>query len=1034
MKVKKLITLVIQLVVAVVLIVGIAVTNVILKPLEEQITSFLSQPIVDEEALAASSASGQELSARIVEEGAILFKNANDTLPLDYQKEKKVNVFGWRSVDWILGSVGPNASGGVASETGNYNTNVGFLKALKNYGIQYNTRLQNMYENYKEPDNALPGPGNPHISNFVPLVEPDFDNKEYYSDDLLDYSEKYSEVAFVVIGRMAGEGMNANASTQLKRGPGNVDDNTRHYLEISTEEEKLLRYVGANYDKVIVLLSVSNQFECGFLNTIEGIDACLYVGFTGTRGVNGLPKVLWGEVSPSGHTVDTFAYDLWTNPANKFSGGSYLDYGRSYTDYIEGIYVGYKWYETADVEGFWEGYTSPYAPGKTGYDAVVQFPFGYGGSYNTYSWEVTDMSVAPGASITNQTKITVKLNVTNNGLVPGRDSIQAYVTQPYTPGEIEKASIALCSIAKTEIIQPGATVPVEITVDAYDFMSYDCYDMNENGHKGYELEEGNYVLKLMTDAHNVKQVTYGGSAQSAEFTYVVDQTINVDTDPITGQTVKNLFTGADAVDATPLDGGEKDGTYPVQINWFKRQNSQGECTFPAQADWTNARRNATPSAKRDPKASVHGVSTEWANATGNDEFGNPIPTTAPTWGANNGKKVYANNQITELGKQLGKDYNDPAWDSLLDQVTTAEVVELFNAYYGSDPMASVGKPKLADFDGPAQIKGFTSAPRGTGYPTMVLLASTWNPNLAYEFGQSYGKDMVSVGVYGIWGWAMDTHRTSWFGRNHESPSEDGVLAGIIVANAVKGLHTQGRYSFIKHFALYGTGNQHRYLSEQTFREVYLRGFRMAFVEGGALGCMTTYQGIGSENSETTRALLTGVLRNEWQFKGAITTDAHGTNEYADGLFYSGGNFGMGNRLGTTGLVYDTSATPRVQHRLRDSAHQVLYMWLHADYLADQYNEYVKLLEDFDKGTVNKETYIAQNPEKWAEYQERYPVSATGSEVMSSTSIYTWEWYAPTLNIISVSGYIACAMWIVLALIGFFYKDEKAEQTSEGGKE
>lgn len=166
-----------------------------------------------------------------------MFKNENDALPLDYSKDKKVNVFGWRSVDWIHGSVGPNASGGVAPETGDYSTNIGLLKALKNYGISYNARLQAMYESYHKPDNALPGFGNPHISNFVPLVEPDINNKSYYSDELLEYSKSFSDVAIVVIGRMAGEGMNASSSSQSKRGDGNTDDSTRHYLEISTRKK-----------------------------------------------------------------------------------------------------------------------------------------------------------------------------------------------------------------------------------------------------------------------------------------------------------------------------------------------------------------------------------------------------------------------------------------------------------------------------------------------------------------------------------------------------------------------------------------------------------------------------------------------------------------------------------------------------------------------------------------------------------------------------------------------------------------------------
>ena len=210
----------------------------------------------------------------------------------------------------------------------------------------------------------------------------------------------------------------------------------------------------------------------------------------------------------------------------------------------------------------------------------------------------------------------------------------------------------------------------------------------------------------------------------------------------------------------------------------------------------------------------------------------------------------------------------------------AEATDIINNYYGSDAINSVGKPYLADFDGPSQIKGFNYAPRGTGFPTMVVIAATWNPNLAYEFGKAYGDDMKALGVFGVWGWAIDTHRTAFFGRNHESPSEDATLASVIVTNAVKGLNTRGRYCFLKHFALYGYGGDNIWTTEQALRENYLRPFHDAVVDGGALGMMTTYQGVGAEHSETTEALLSGVLRGEWDFKGAITTDYIGNGPIA----------------------------------------------------------------------------------------------------------------------------------------------------------
>ena len=386
----KIAKLIINFVLIAIIIAALSVGTWVMYRYEQEVNTFLSPPIVDYDALSVSSESGQEMSRRIMTEGAVMLKN-NGALPLDYSTDKKVNVFGWRSIDWIYGSEGRNASGGVAPEKDNFDENVDIYKALNKYGIDYNTRLYDMYYDYLEPDHQSANLKGVHIDALTPLKEP---GMSYYSSELLEYSETYSETAIVVIGRMAGEGMNAK-EVQEKKGAGTVTDYNRHYLEISTEEEALLTYCGANFENVIVLMNVANPFEMGFLETIPGIDACLYIGFTGTRAAQALPALLYGETSPSGRTVDTFAYDLWTNPANVFKGGlSYTDYGRSYVDYVENVYVGYKWYETAYAEGIWDDYTRTGENGEqlTGYDAVVQFPLGYGMSYNEYSWEVGDIT------------------------------------------------------------------------------------------------------------------------------------------------------------------------------------------------------------------------------------------------------------------------------------------------------------------------------------------------------------------------------------------------------------------------------------------------------------------------------------------------------------------------------------------------------------------------------------------------------------------------------------------------------------------
>ena len=373
---------IVSLILIVVIGVGTIVGNWAVEQFQGEIGTLLSPAIVDTESMEISSAQGQAMAAQIMEEGAVLLQNNNNTLPLDYSKVKKVNVFGWRSVDWIYGSEGANASGGVSPEDDDFSKNVDLFKALKQYGIQYNERLEKMYYTYVQPDHQSADLKGQHINNLINLREPNINDKAYYSDDLLSYSESYSDTAIVVIGRMAGENMDITTNKQNKEGPGASGDSTRHYLEISTEEEALLKYVGQTYENVIVIMNTSNAFECGFLETIPGIDACLYVGYTGTRAASAIPKLLYGEVSPSGHTVDTFAYDAFTNPANiwavRFS--KYTDFNRTYNDFIENIYVGYKWYETADAEGYWNDFSNQFGQG---FEAVVQIPFGFGLSYNT---------------------------------------------------------------------------------------------------------------------------------------------------------------------------------------------------------------------------------------------------------------------------------------------------------------------------------------------------------------------------------------------------------------------------------------------------------------------------------------------------------------------------------------------------------------------------------------------------------------------------------------------------------------------------
>lgn len=990
-KKKGLIPLIIKYAVCIVMTAILIVGTNIAFYYEMEINTVLAPPIVDETKLNQATAEGQKMSARIMEEGTVLLKNENSTLPLNVDTDGKVNVFGWHSVDWLYGTGGGSASsGGVLPEDGDFSKNIDFLKALNEYGIEYNEELTSMYKKYFKPFYLASGWKSGNFVEAQKLVEPDINDKTYYSDTLLKNAKEYSDTAIMVISRLCGEN-SGNPKNQPKNGPnGATTDSTRHYLELSTEEEALLTYLGTNFKNVIVLINNCNQMELGLLETIPGIDACMYVGYTGTRGAVGIPKLLYGETSPSGRLVDTFAYDLFTNPSVIWGTTPYED-GGWHMDKVAGIYLGYKWYETADVMGLWSaenGY-------EKGYEGVVQYPFGYGLSYTDFEWTVDDIkvdekSVAKGAEIKENSKIEFTVTVKNTGEAKGREVVEIFGTAPYTNGEIEKSAVELVGYGKTNELDPGASETIKVTVDMYDIASYDCYDKNNDGHTGYELDKGEYVFKLSKNSHVVNTVNYNGKAEKGEFNFNLAETKHIDKDPVTKQTVKNLFTGDDAVDIVPIDDTTE--TFTPDIPWITRAGLKTPKEITEL--YNNSKRQKNPKLEGYDKTSSARWA-EWDKETV-DVFGNEVNQTKPTWGASGDKKLAVNGVITDLGKKLGADYNAPEWEEVLNQITFNEAYAEINRYYGSKAIDSVGKPKLTDLDGPTQVKGYNQAPRGTGYPSMVVIAQTWNQELAYEYGQSFGTDMKAVGVSGLWGFACDLHIDAFFGRNNESPSEDPFLAGTTMAKAVSGVNTRGRYTFLKHFAVYQSGIDKTFMSEQTFRETHLKAFRKAFVDGGALGAMMSYQSVGAEISEYSQGLITGVLRGEWQFKGAITTDANMEVHYKlEGLIRCGGNFGMGMELGRTGITYSVSSTTgRMQNRMREAMHQILYTWLHADY-----NERVYL------ETAQDKSYI------------------------SSTSINSWEWWKPF--IISLDVVIGCVMlfWLISATTGFVEKNRKEENAA-----
>ena len=939
-----------SLVVAAAITAGLIVGNNIAKANENNINSILCPPIVHKDSLEKSRETGQSMAKQIVEEGSVLLKNNDNVLPLDLGYDR-VNVFGWASVDWAYGANSSSCSGRVMAEDSKRESLVGLYEALTKYQIEYNPDLKEMYEKYAAPYNyATKDPGSVNNDNVITLHEPEISDATYYTQKLLDDALDYSDVALVVITRNAGEDIPADRAMK-KAGKNYVNESNKIYLDLSIEEEHLLKYVGNNYDKVVVIVNSPAAMDLSFLNTIPGLDAAIQVGFTGTHGAESIPALLWGDKTPSGHLVDTYLYDRTLSFAYRakntasFTGGL----SKNFFEYIENIYVGYRWYETADAEQYWDEYQREILNEKddpitvTGYDAVVQYPFGYGLSYTDFEYSLEDTYFTKNGEKINQLDVDgeyhINLKVTNVGDFPGKDVAEVYLEAPYYVGEIEKSSKSLVGYEKTIELAPNKSEILDIEIQLSDCLSYDCYDKNNNGHTGYELDKGTYKFHLGKNSHeDILMNANGKNNQPGVVSFDVSTTVDVNKDKYTGAEVDNLFTGEDAVDGYPIDAVEEN----YSPDYISREN------FPDIQQFEGTKSRPASSKIMETYFFDKAKGDAWDNATV-DKFGNDVYNEEVVWGVNHDMKVYENNEVTELGYQLGEDYDDPEWEPLLEQVTVNEVINTVNKSYGTPAVASVGKPKLNEVDGPAQIKCYyQQPPRGTGYPCEVVLAQTWNKELAEDFGLSFAQDMNSVSINGMWGWGCNLHRTPVGGRNWEYYSEDPFISGKTIANAVKGLLKGGRYCYLKHFCMNESETRKKegftFTTEQALRECYFKPFQMAIQEGGAVGIMTSFNRIGAVYSGGSEASITGVARNEWGFKGAIITDwadLGGSYMSIDQQLRSGGDLGMNVELnGYSGarFTYSEQSTRRLQHQMKEVMHHVLYSWLRSQYLNKEYNE------------------------------------------------------------------------------------------------
>jgi len=992
---------------------GLVIGNVYAMQNQNNLDTILCPPVVNYEEWKKSQEKGQAMSKQIIDEGSVLLKNNDNVLPLDIADSDRVNVFGWASVDWAYGANSSSCSGRVMAETSSADDLVDLYKALQAYGLKYNTELKNMYTKYFSPYvYALKTPDKVNNNNVITLHEPNINDKNFYSDSLLENAKNFSDTAIVVITRNAGEDIPADR-TMMKGGAGAATENEKIYLDLSIEEENLLKYVGETYDKVVVVINTPIAMDLSFLNTIPGLDAALQVGFTGTQGASEIPKLLYGDVTPSGHLVDTVAYDRNSSFSMKTKSGAKWKSGgnnKQFFEYIENIYVGYRWYETADAEDYWIDYTLDVLDDQDasyearGFDAVVQYPFGYGLSYTSFSWVMQGYEIRDGGELINNitptSEITFKVKVTNTGDYAGKDVVQIYLTAPYYDGEIEKSYVSLVGYEKTIELEPGKSQILSVKVDVNDCLSYDCYDKNNNGHTGYELDRGTYQFKFMSNSHEIKQVKFSDMDKEESdgiVSFNVRETMNVDVDKYTGATVRNLFTGDDAIDGYPIDAVEDD----YAPDYLERSDFTDISTF------EGIKPRDASQKLNDTYAFTKEKGDEWDHAT-EDKFGNPTFQDEVLWGVDNGLKLYDNKgNPTELGYELGADYDDPRWEDVLAQITVSECLGVINKSYGTEAINSVGKPKMGELDGPAQIKCYyQDPPRGTGYPSAVVIAQTWNTDLAEDFGLSFASDMSNVGIFGLWGWGTNIHRTPVGGRNWEYYSEDPFISGQTLAHAVKGLNNGGRYNYIKHFCLNESESNKvegfTFTTEQAYREIYLKPFQIAIEQGGALGIMTSFNRIGAVYSGGSEASLTGVVRGEWGFKGSIITDWANNGGYMsiDHQLRAGGDLGMNNNLNgykNAQFDYSANAPARLQHQMKEAMHHVLYTGLRSQYLNKVYNE---------------------NPDM-------------NDKVIPTGSIESWKWWRVLLVDADVLIGGLLVLWVVISFLPDKKNTNATEQKQEG---
>ena len=844
---------------------------------------------------------GDDLNVKIEEEGAVLLLNEDNALPI--AKGSKVSVFGKNSVNLVLGGSGSGGGSGEGAAT--------LFDGLKAGDIEYNPELKEFYEGSASGKGRSSSPKLSDSSAASPTLDIGETPISSYSSALINSFKQYNDAAIVVISRLGGESWDLPRLQNTAN--GGIEGN--HYLQLDQNEYDLLDMVTSRFKKVVIVLNTLTSFQCDFISEYNNtsdkrIDAVLWIGGPGKTGAKAFGSLLNGDVNPSGRTVDIYSKNFKKDPTwinfgdnsqvnNGVGNTAFLENGTAISGYNmvtyeEGVYLGYRYYETRDFEELKLDSSSEW------YKENVIFPFGYGLSYSSFNQQITSVS----GSLADGGTVSVNVEVTNLSGPKGKDVVELYVSKPYIENGIEKPYVELVDYAKTELLDSGAKQSFTFEVNAYDLASYDYNDANKNGVVGYELEAGEYTFFVSRNSH-VRENAYDSKSVTLASGYSFAK------DPVTGYTVENRFTTDDYDDiqyrlSDVIVGSEK-------RKGMSRTDFEG--TFPTAL---TEEERAVMGDEKGGFSELEKLQSFLHNNTAIESV-----TEMPEIGKTNSSNIILHDLLKEDGTV---DYDDPRWEELLKKISYSDMLSLVNnGAFQTIAIESIDKNLTNDSDGPIGFVNFMGGAvtaifsGNTNFASEIVIGSTWNKSLGYEMGKIVGENGLwgdtsgnnSLPYSGWYAPAVNLHRSPFSGRNFEYYSEDPIVSGKMAVNVITGARSKGVYTDLKHFALNDQETNRAgvstFCTEQALRELYLKPFEFA-VKGhdnvnlvksakddglsafrGTTGIMSSFNRVGNKWTGGDYRLLTEILRNEWGFRGLVICDYKTDNTFMDSrqMLYAG---------------------------------------------------------------------------------------------------------------------------------------------------